>query len=112
VSEPVPRDIRQLGPKVLGITWDDGHVSSYPVRALRQACPCAHCVDELTGRRILDPESVSEEIRPQKLDAVGRYAIRIRWSDGHDSGLYSFRLLRQLDPKAPVRSESNEGGGP
>lgn len=97
-DEVVAVDIRQVGQDRLGITWSDGRVANYPVRALRQACPCAHCVDEMTGKRILDPDSVPEDIRPTRLEGVGRYAIRIHWSDSHNLGLYSFRLLRQLEP--------------
>lgn len=94
-----PIDIRQEGPNLLGITWNDGLVSQYPVRALRLACPCAHCIDEHTGKKILNPDSVPADVRPVKLDAVGRYAIRIQWSDSHETGLFSFRLLRQLHPR-------------
>ncbi len=104
-SRPEPVDIRQEGPSLLGITWSDGLTSSYPVRALRQACPCAHCIDEHTGRPLLNPASVPMDIHPVKLEAVGRYAIRIRWSDGHETGLYSFELLRQLHPR-PREEES------
>ena len=90
--------IRQAGPFELGITWEDGRETLYPVRALRQACPCAVCVDEMTGKRVLDPESIPVDVRPVRIEGVGRYAIRIHWSDGHETGLYSFRYLAELDP--------------
>ncbi len=110
-SGAVPTGIRQEGGRTLGITWSDGLESSYPVRALRLACPCAHCVDELTGQKILNPKAVPEDIRPLRLEAVGLYAIRIRWSDGHDTGLYSFRLLRQLHPR-PADTEPQDAAKP
>jgi len=97
---PVPKAIRQAGPLELGITWEGGEESIYPVRALRQACPCAVCVDEMTGRRVVDPESIPLDVRPVRIEGVGRYAIRIHWSDGHNTGLYSYRYLRDLRPAA------------
>jgi ATP-binding protein involved in chromosome partitioning len=94
----VPTDIRQADAQHLAITWADGRESSYEVRALRLACCCAQCVDEWSGKQTLDAATVAEDVHPQSIAAVGRYAIRIDWSDGHDTGIYSFRRLRELDP--------------
>lgn len=93
-----PAAIRQHGPRALGITWADGHESTYDVRALRLACACAVCVDEWTGAERLDPGSVPADVRPLKLVPVGRYAVQIDWSDGHASGIYPFDRLRALCP--------------
>ena len=92
-----PREIKQEGDTGLRITWADNHVSNFTASALRRACPCAQCVNEWTGQRVLQPESVSEELIINDLSLVGRYAINFRWSDGHDTGIYSFRYLRELD---------------
>lgn len=102
----VPADIRQAGPDRLAIRWGDGHESVYDVRALRLACACAHCVDEWTGEGRLDPDTVPADVRPQRIEPVGRYALRIAWSDGHDTGIYAFRRLRRLDPDAPHASDA------
>jgi ATP-binding protein involved in chromosome partitioning len=93
----VPTDIRQADAQHLAITWADGRESRYEVRALRLACCCAQCVDEWSGARTLDPSTVAEDVHPDSIAPVGRYAIRIDWSDGHDTGIYSFRRLRELD---------------
>ena len=93
-----PTAIRQKGPSELAIAWADGHESVYAVRALRLACGCASCVDEWTGEERLDPASVAADVRPLRVTPVGRYAIQIHWSDGHDTGIYPFRRLRELDP--------------
>ena len=94
-----PTRIRQRGPSELEIGWSDGRESRYPVRQLRLACSCAHCVDEWTGEGRLDPTTVPDDVRPLKIQPVGRYAIQIDWSDGHSTGIYSFRQLRALaDP--------------
>jgi DUF971 family protein len=95
-----PTQIEQSGPSELGITWSDGRQSRYPVRALRIACACAHCVDEWSGEARLDVASVPEDVHPLKIQPVGRYAIQIDWSDGHSTGIYSFRQLRALDTEA------------
>jgi ATP-binding protein involved in chromosome partitioning len=96
----VPRAIAQKGPRALGIRWADGHESVYEVRALRLACGCAQCVDEWTGEDRLDEAAVPADVRPLRIQPVGRYAIQIAWSDGHETGIYPFRRLRALCPCA------------
>lgn len=91
-----PSEIKQEGDARLRITWGDGQVSSYTAAGLRRACPCAQCVNEWTGQRVLQPESVGEELTIDDLNLVGRYAINFRWSDSHETGIYSFRYLREL----------------
>ena len=93
-----PTGIRQQGPRALAIRWADGRESVYPVRELRLACGCAACVDEWSGEGRLDPSSVPEDVRPLRIAPVGRYGIQIHWSDGHETGIYPFRRLRELDP--------------
>jgi ATP-binding protein involved in chromosome partitioning len=91
-----PTSIRQQGPRELAIDWSDGRVSLFDVRELRLACACASCVDEWTGENRLDREAVPEDVRPRSVRAVGRYAIQIDWSAGHNTGIYPFRRLREL----------------
>ena len=91
-----PETIEPLGPAALKITWDDAHVSTYAYRSLRLACPCALCVDEWTGARRLDPASVPGDVHAVSSGTIGRYALNFRWSDGHDSGIYTYGRLRSL----------------
>lgn len=70
-------------------------------RELRLACPCAQCVDEMSGRPILDPTVVPDDVRPVHLALVGAYGLKINWSDGHATGIYTFDLLRR-HPQAAV----------
>ncbi|MGE0442719.1 MAG: DUF971 domain-containing protein [Gemmatimonadales bacterium] len=67
-------------------------------RTLRLACPCAGCVEEMTGRPLLDPASVPADVRPAHLALVGAYGLRVHWSDGHATGIYTFEALRRLSP--------------
>lgn len=108
-----PRDIVYADD--LTIQWRDDVVGHYPFHYLRDVCPCASCVNELTGEKVLDPTNIPADIHIRKADYVGNYALRIDWSDGHDSGIYSFRFLRELldqalergpDPKGPHVQES------
>ncbi|HEY6120024.1 MAG TPA: DUF971 domain-containing protein [Pyrinomonadaceae bacterium] len=101
-----PRELKQVDDFSLSITWADGHRCLYRAANLRRACPCAQCVNEWTGQRILAPEAEETSIRDVSL--VGRYALNFRWSDGHDSGIYSFRYLRDLcgDPQAETIRQS------
>ena len=80
----------------LRIRWRDGHVSEYTPRYLRLSCPCAGCVEEMTGRPLLNPDFVPADVHPRSIEYVGRYALRFDWSDGHDTGIYPFRYLREL----------------
>lgn len=82
------------------VTWDDGRCDRIGFRALRCECPCAVCVSEFTGERLLDPETVPESIEPVAVDLAGNYALRVRWSDGHDTGLYAWGHLRRLGDEA------------
>lgn len=93
---PSPKDIRQIDPTTLGITWSDGHESVYSVKWLRENCPCAHCIDEWSGEKKIKAGDIPDTIKPIKLHSVGRYAIQFSWNDGHDTGLYSHEILRRL----------------
>lgn len=97
-SDPrtTPTSIEQHGPADLAIRWGDGVESLLSVRTLRLACACAVCVDEWTGEQRLDPTAVPEDVRPVRIEPVGRYALQITWTDGHDSGIYSYERLRAL----------------
>jgi len=103
-----PVTIEQDGPDRLAIRWADGVHSRLPVRALRLACGCAHCVDEWTGEARLDPAAVAQDVRPLEISPVGRYALSVAWSDGHDAGIYTFERLRELADR--LAREEAEGG--
>lgn len=91
-----PREIMQESDTGIRITWADGRVCHFNAPALRRVCPCAQCVNEWTGERTLKPEAISDEIVVKDLSLVGRYALSFQWSDGHATGIYSFRYLREV----------------
>ena len=96
-SSGIPQRIHR-GEREIVVTWDANHGASYPARDLRLACPCAQCVEEMTGRPLLDPHSVPDDVRALAIGLVGSYAIRIDWSDGHGTGIYTYELLAALCP--------------
>jgi ATP-binding protein involved in chromosome partitioning len=94
----VPEAIRRVAGG-LDIVWEDpAHVGHFAARALRLACPCAACVDEMSGRPLLDPASVPRDVAVTAVEPVGAYGIRIRWSDGHGTGIHTFAALRAACP--------------
>jgi Mrp family chromosome partitioning ATPase/DUF971 family protein len=62
---------------------------------LRRSCRCAACVQELTGRQLLEPRSIPETVAPKKIYPTGNYALSVDWSDGHQS-LYPYRQICSL----------------
>jgi DUF971 family protein len=85
--------------KELAIVWSDGTESYLALDLLRRRCPCALCAGEKDifgnvygGKAKL----VDNSFELAGLELVGGYAIRPRWRDGHESGIYSFPYLREL----------------
>lgn len=87
---------RQPETQSLAVTWPDGLSCALKLVPLRAECMCARCVDEITGERIVDVDGIDPEIAVADLELVGNYALRIRWSDGHHQGLYTWTHLRRL----------------
>ena len=101
-DEPRAEAVDVRPDRTIRVRWQDGKESVIPARRLRLDCPCAACIDEWTGAPLLDPDRVPEEVRPVAMEPVGNYAVQIRWSDGHETGLYSWRQLRSFAPGEPV----------
>jgi DUF971 family protein len=88
------------------IDWRDGHHSSWSFRWLRDACPCATCHDERAqaGRAPGEAKPKAQALlqmyeappRPVEVTPVGKYALRFKWNDGHEAGLYSWDYLRRM----------------
>ncbi len=92
-----PTNIKALQTEqVLELTWPDNRVDRLPYRHIRSYCPCASCRDEWSGERILDPRTISPSIKLEGMEGVGNYAVRLVWSEGHSSGLYTWETLRSL----------------
>lgn len=84
---------------ILKIKWKDKGAMDYRGYDLRISCPCASCVDENTGKRILNPNSVSLDIKIAGARPVGRYGVALNFSDGHNTGIFKFVKLMELKNK-------------
>ena len=92
------------------VQWKDGHRSHWGFPFLRDACPCATCHEEReqSGRAPGEPKPAPKQMfpiytppaRPLSAEAIGRYAVKLKWADGHESGIYSWEFLRRLDENA------------
>jgi DUF971 family protein len=92
--EPVelraPRDATTLE-----ITWADGATTRYRHALLRGFCPCAHCQGH-QGPIAWAAEATDRDLALLDVEEVGNYAVRLVFADGHSTGIYSFRFLRDL----------------
>jgi DUF971 family protein len=98
-----PRHIDLERDKGLSIEWSDGSTSFYPVAHLRRLSPSAEArtLREQLARNpltVMPARRDSGPLRALEVEVVGRYALRIRFSDGHDTGIYTWRYLREIDP--------------
>jgi DUF971 family protein len=98
-GSPTPRSLSKDGPDRLVIEWDDGHRSVLAWSHLRANCPCAGCREQREKPpdpfRILKPSELTP-LAPVAMTRVGRYAYKIVWSDGHDTGIFTLEHLREL----------------
>ncbi|MDH3290682.1 MAG: DUF971 domain-containing protein [Gemmatimonadota bacterium] len=97
MSVEIPRQIHR-GEREIVVTWSEHHRGAFPARWLRLHCQCAACVEEMSGRPLLDPDLVPGDVRPIGITLVGSYAIRVTWSDGHDTGIYTYEWMRRACP--------------
>jgi DUF971 family protein len=80
----------------ISIRWSDDTRSEFTAAELRRSCPCAGCVNEWTGEKILHDDNVVEDLKFDHISVVGRYALNFHFSDGHETGIFSFAFLNQL----------------
>ncbi len=96
-----PEHIAISKSKGIKIDWKDGHHSEYGLQYLRDKCPCANCTG-IHGEAPAAPEPTSPfqmfkpALKMDDVEAIGSYAIRIRWNDGHNAGIYSWEHLRRI----------------
>jgi DUF971 family protein len=96
-----PVELKKLGEDRLQIAWSNGQVGTIPWLKLRTACPCAICVEERSQppnplRVLKESEIPRGPLKATDIAPVGRYAYKITWNDGHNTGLFTFELLHDL----------------
>ena len=84
------------------IEWADGEKADISLEGLRTWCPCALCTDQRgqqerdQGLHMITPDEANASAEIKEVVSVGRYAIQIRWADGHDTGIYTYDYLYKL----------------
>lgn len=116
-TQSEPEHIAISKSKGIHIDWKDGHHSQYALGYLRDECPCATC----TGAHGTAPQKsdysapalpgnpfpmFKPAIKMLHVEPVGHYAIKIDWSDGHNTGIYSYEHLRKICPCQECTSHS------
>ena len=91
----LPLALERSGNRLV-ITWQDGQRQEIHPRDLRLSCRCAACVDEMSGKPLLDPASVPLDVLPRRVWSLGNYALGLAFSDGHQSGIFTFGHLRGM----------------
>lgn len=90
------RKIIQKDNHTFTITWSDGVEGTYRLSDLQKNCPCAKCVDETTGKRLINEKAIDPDVRAYRITSVGRYALRIQFTSGCSTGIYRFDILHQM----------------
>lgn len=98
-----PTKLELAGDRGLNIEWNDGQRRSYTFRELRDYCPCATCrekrahsADRPAPLLPIVTEAEMQPLRVVRMKPVGSYAYSIDFSDGHNTGIYTLDLLREL----------------
>ena len=86
----------QFDAQAIHLKFKDGRSWTVPNLDLRLSCQCALCVNELTGKALLDPAAIRPGIAPTQITPLGHYAIGITWNDGHSSGIYPYKNIEML----------------
>ncbi len=101
----------------LTIAWEDGRVSVYPIAHLRRLSPSAD-MRELRKSMKSNPLTIlpsgggGGSITAVGAEMVGNYAIRISFSDGHATGIYTWDYLREIDPAVNPQGRVASDGAP
>ncbi len=88
--------------RTVSLDWDDGRRTAVTARTLRQYCPCAECVEEWSGKRTFEVETIPQDMKLLDVRAVGNYALAFTFADAHGTGLFTWTLLRELSEQHPA----------
>jgi DUF971 family protein len=91
-----PVQIVEESDREISIKWSDDTETRYSAAQLRRSCPCAGCINEWTGEKTLNDSQIADDLTITHTSIVGRYALNFHFSDGHDTGIYSFKYLHEL----------------
>ena len=102
MAEPWPTELRlDKDKRVLTVSFDDGQSFALPAELLRVLSPSAEVQGHSPDQRVT--VAGKRNIGIARLEPVGNYAVRIVFTDGHDTGLYVWEYLRQLGEEKEQR---------
>ncbi len=91
-NTPYPTEIKlHQKSRILDITFSDGKIFQYPCEFLRVYSPSAEVRGHGPGQEVL--QTGKKMVNVSKIDPVGHYAIQLNFTDGHNTGIYSWDLL-------------------
>ncbi|MFI0434386.1 MAG: DUF971 domain-containing protein [Parachlamydiaceae bacterium] len=96
ISSLFLQSIRQKDNHTFSIEWNDGSIQDFRLSDLQRDCPCAHCRDEMTGKRLIHHTMISDEVKAVLIRSVGRYGLKIQFTSGCSTGIYSFDQLWKM----------------
>jgi ATP-binding protein involved in chromosome partitioning len=105
----VPQETRLDDDGTLHIQWSGGHAGRHTAYNLRLACQCAGCVDENSGRRTLERSDVALDVGVENVQPVGRYALAFAFTDGHNTGIYRYPVLREICECTDCQRQRGQG---
>lgn len=88
--------------KIVSLTWNDGSATKVGARTLRQHCPCAECVEEWSGKRTFELDTIPEDMKVIEVQALGNYALSFTFGDLHRTGIFQWEYLKELSEKLPA----------
>jgi DUF971 family protein len=91
------RAIQQKDRHRFTIEWTDGKISQLRLSDVQRNCTCAKCRCEMTGKMLVAPDELSDDVEALRIASVGRYALQIYFTNGCSKGIYPFHLLRSLE---------------
>ena len=121
--QPASIKVHKTSGSTMEIVWNDGHQSTYTFTYLRNACPCAMCLEERknSNRQPDEPPAPAArlgmlpmfkpQLRPTEVAPVGNYAIHFNWNDGHQHGIFSWDYLREWCPCETCHSFRHSSDG-
>jgi ATP-binding protein involved in chromosome partitioning len=110
ILEKPERPTVDFNAKTITLSWPDGEIAKVSNAALRRACSCALCVDEMTRAPLLDPKTIPMDIHAKKVGIIGNYAVMVDWSDGHNTGFFPYSTIRELAKKTAAGCGSGSCG--
>ncbi|MEE9165390.1 MAG: DUF971 domain-containing protein, partial [Nitrospinota bacterium] len=86
------------------LKWTDEEETVISNFDLRLSCKCARCIDEMSGRQILKKNDIIPDIKAEEVHPLGNYAIAVKWNDGHSSGIYPYRRIKEMASRRKLKT--------